>query len=622
MKIKKKIFVCILSFLLMTGLISVPVFAGIPISGIAAGTGTWGVDIDLNATGIIIEGTYTKTVNHQGLIAGGIFTGTINSQPGADFGLKLDISNLSTSNLSYTGAEEYTKNTSTYSTTYSNGILSTCESINYLVMPVGTDYSFKLSPGSGYYLPDTITITKNNVALTAGTDYTYDSTTGEVRINAGQINYPMVLTANASDHQHIYNKEDTSDTYKAADATCDTAAAYYYSCTCGKAGTETFYDGEPLGHDWGEPNWQWTNDGTAAAVTFTCQRDNTHTQSPSVTIESTTTDPDCTKDGQTLYTASAILDGTTYTSTNTVKINMLGHTGGTATCHSQKICERCLTGYGELNPENHEGETEIRNRTEASCTEKGYSGDTYCLGCDTKIADGTEIDVLGHDSETVAAKAATCTEVGNTPYWHCITCDKYFSNEECTEEITQEDTLIPATGHREIEAISAKEATCTGTGNTPYWHCKTCDKYFSNKACTEVITKEDTLIPATGHGKTEITGAKEASCTAEGYTGDKICTVCKEVIEKGTVIKKKAHTYKEGKCTVCGTVDPNYKSSDSKKQSATTVTGSSVDSNKTNNSNTNSPQTGDNTQVVLWAALMAGAIFVIAGSIIVYKKKQ
>lgn len=136
------------------------------------------------------------------------------------------------------------------------------------------------------------------------------------------------------------------------------------------------------------------------------------------------------------------------------------------------------------------------------------------------------------------------------------------------------------------------------------------------------LSRKGTLVPATGHGKTEITGAKEATCTAEGYTGDKICTICKEVIGKGTVTKKKAHTYKEGKCTVCGTADPNYKSSDSKKQSATTVTGSSVDSNKTNNSNTNSPQTGDNTQIVLWVVLMAGAIFVIAGSLIVYKKKQ
>ena len=567
LKIKKKIFVCILSFLLITGLISVPVFAlSVGNSGVISGM-TWDSDITLTGKGVILGGTFKQTIYHSGLIAGGSFPegSTIISNPGADFGLKLEIENLTTTELSYTGTEDYTHNNGVYD----NGIYSR-NGVSYLVMPVNTAYSFTLSPGSGYYLPDTITITKNNVALTAGTDYTYDSSTGEVRINAGQINYPMVLTASASAHQHIYEEEVVSDAYKAADATCDTAAAYYYSCTCGKAGTETFYDGEPLGHDWGEPNWQWTNDGTTAAVTFTCQRDNTHTQSPSVNIESTTTDPDCTKDGQTLYTASAILDGTTYTSTNTVKISMLGHTGGTATCHSQKICERCLTGYGELNPENHEGETEIRNRTEASCTEKGYSGDTYCLGCDTKIADGTEIDVLGHDSETVAAKAATCREAGNISYWHCKTCDTYFSNKECTEEITQEDTLISATGHE----------------------------------------------------KAEITGAKEASCTAEGYTGDKICTICKEVIEKGTITKKKAHTYKEGKCTVCGTADPNYKASDSKKQSATTVTGSSVDSNKTNNSNTNSPQTGDNTQAVLWVVLMAGAIFVIAGSLIVYKKKQ
>lgn len=567
LKIKKKIFVCILSFLLITGLISVPVFAlSVGNSGVISGM-TWDSDITLTEKGIILGGTFKQTIYHSGLIAGGSFPegSTIISNPGADFGLKLEIENLTTTELSYTGTEDYTHNNGVYD----NGIYSR-NGVSYLVMPVNTEYSFTLSPGSGYYLPDTITITKNNVALTAGTDYTYDSTTGEVRINAGQINYPMVLTASASNHQHFYEEEVVSDAYKTADATCGTAAAYYYSCTCGKAGTEIFYDGEPLGHNWGEPNWQWTNDGTAAAVTFTCQRDNTHAQSPSVNIESTTTDPDCTKDGQTLYTASAILDGTTYTSTNTVKINMLGHTGGTATCHSQKICERCLTGYGELNPENHEGETEIRNRIEASCTEKGYSGDTYCLGCGAKIADGTEIDVLGHDSEAVAAKTATCTEAGNISYWHCKTCDKYFSNEECTEE----------------------------------------------------ITKEDTLIPATGHGKTEITGAKEATCTAEGYTGDKICAVCKEVLEKGTVIKKKAHTYKEGKCTVCGTADPNYKSSDSKKQSATTVIGSSVDSNKTNSSNTNSPQTGDNTQIVLWVVLMAGAIFVIAGSIIVYKKKQ
>ena len=62
--------------------------------------------------------------------------------------------------------------------------------------------------------------------------------------------------------------------------------------------------------------------------------------------------------------------------------------------------------------------------------------------------------------------------------------------------------------------------------------------------------------------------AKYATCTEEGYTGDEVCTVCDETVEKGQTIAKLPHTYDEGKittepscqtegvktysCTVCG----------------------------------------------------------------------
>lgn len=46
-----------------------------------------------------------------------------------------------------------------------------------------------------------------------------------------------------------------------------------------------------------------------------------------------------------------------------------------------------------------------------------------------------------------AAKAATCTEAGNTEYWYCDTCGKYFSDAQGTTEITLESTAIPALGH-------------------------------------------------------------------------------------------------------------------------------------------------------------------------------
>ena len=72
--------------------------------------------------------------------------------------------------------------------------------------------------------------------------------------------------------------------------------------------------------------------------------------------------------------------------------------------------------------------------------------------------------------------------------------------------------------------------------------------------------------PATsdnGHyGPTETRGEQAPTCTAEGYTGDKVCTSCGKIIEKGQVIDKTAHTYKDGKCSVCGAEDPNYKPSE------------------------------------------------------------
>ena len=52
-----------------------------------------------------------------------------------------------------------------------------------------------------------------------------------------------------------------------------------------------------------------------------------------------------------------------------------------------------------------------------------------------------------HTTTKTAAKPATCTEAGNTAYWYCSGCHKYFADEAGTEETTLADTVIPATGH-------------------------------------------------------------------------------------------------------------------------------------------------------------------------------
>lgn len=56
-------------------------------------------------------------------------------------------------------------------------------------------------------------------------------------------------------------------------------------------------------------------------------------------------------------------------------------------------------------------------------------------------------------------------------------------------------------------------------------------------------------IQVTGHPNTELKNAKEATCSTEGYTGDKICKDCGKTIEAGKTIPKKEHSWDAGKVT-------------------------------------------------------------------------
>ena len=57
-------------------------------------------------------------------------------------------------------------------------------------------------------------------------------------------------------HTHNFNQKNTSETYLKSAATCTKKAVYYYSCSCGEKGTETFESGETLAHTWGT---KWVN---------------------------------------------------------------------------------------------------------------------------------------------------------------------------------------------------------------------------------------------------------------------------------------------------------------------------------------------------------------------------
>ncbi len=70
----------------------------------------------------------------------------------------------------------------------------------------------------------------------------------------------------------------------------------------------------------------------------------------------------------------------------------------------------------EINPDNHIGETEVRNVVNSTCTAKGYTGDTYCLDCGEKITEGKVTDIKGHKD---ADRNYSCDECGATLENNC-----------------------------------------------------------------------------------------------------------------------------------------------------------------------------------------------------------
>lgn len=165
--------------------------------------------------------------------------------------------------------------------------------------------------------------------------------------------------------------------------------------------------------------------------------------------------------------------------------------------------EDCNESYTETIKATGHQHTKLINKKDATCEEKGYSGDTYCEDCKQIIKTGKAINPTGHDwDKGTVKKAATC------------------------------------------ESDGIKEYTC-----------KTCKK-----------TKEETIAP-TGHTKTEIRNKKQATCKKEGYTGDTYCVTCGKKLASGETIAKTDHDWtiteteatcehdgmKTYTCDICGT---------------------------------------------------------------------
>ena len=359
------------------------------------------------------------------------------------------------------------------------------------------------------------------------------------------------------------------------------------------------------GHDWNEAIYTWNDDGSSCTASRTCKNDSDHVETAEANITSKPgKEPTCTENGETSYTA-------TFT---------------------------------------------VEWASEQSKT----------------IAD---VPALSHKLTKTEAKAPTCTEDGNKEYWTCDTCGKYFSDANGNTEIAKDSWILNAIGHDWNDAVytwSDDGSTCTAarTCKNDSAHTETStatviDAQTKAPTCTEkgettytatfeadwAVTQTKVLadIPATGHsygkpewswsedGKTctviftcekdethketpevKVTSAVKtsATCTETGVTtytatvefNGQTHTDTKDVAD----IPATGHSYEDGKCTVCGAADPNYKPTESDNGNS--------DSSATGE--TTSPETGDNSNVMLWIAVMLAAGTALTGAILYSRKRK
>ena len=186
----------------------------------------------------------------------------------------------------------------------------------------------------------------------------------------------------------------------------------------------------------------------------------------------------------------------------------------------------------------------------ATCTKDGVSR-RICSICGA--VEEKSVPATGHKfGEWTTTKEPTCTESG-------------ISTRKCSVCGTEETMIVPSLGHS-MTATAGKAATCTEAGNSAYWSCSRCGKFFSDAAGKTEIAKDSWIIAALGHDEAT-RAAVAATCYVSGRTAETYCKRCGLVLVPSTSIPATGkHTYENGVCSTCGVKNPmaNVKGDDIK----------------------------------------------------------
>ncbi|MBQ6266461.1 MAG: InlB B-repeat-containing protein, partial [Clostridia bacterium] len=186
--------------------------------------------------------------------------------------------------------------------------------------------------------------------------------------------------------------------------------------------------------------------------------------------------------------------------------NMTAHPAVAATCttagnNAYWTCSRCNKVFSDANGTT---ETTVAAQTIAALNHDwdyahatyswtGYTACTATIPCSRNSSHTTTATATITSAVTTTA---TCTTDGIRTY------TATFSNNQLSTQTKTENLGKNAANHTNLQHFTANAATCLAAGNTEYWYCSGCQKYFSNAAGTTEITQASTVIAQKAHSYT------------------------------------------------------------------------------------------------------------------------
>ena len=430
----------------------------------------------------------------------------------------------------------------------------------------------------------------------------------------------VIVTYKAIPHTHTYDQEiQKPETLKSA-ADCTNDAVYFKSCSCGEISTtETFTAaGTQLGHAWAsdwskdtDNHWkecsrchekkdEAAHDYGSDNICDTCGYDKTVPHTHNLTLVPAKA-PTCTEKGNTAYYTCDGCDkwfedatgASEITDKTSVILAATGHSvSDWKSDHTDHWKECTVVGCGVIIEDSKAAHTagEWIIDTPATATTSG-SKHKECTVCSYTMA-----------TETIPA-------TGGGEHTHSYGSDWKYDADNHWHECSCGDKADKA-AHTAGEWIIDTPATATTSGS----------KHKECTVCSYTMATE--TIPATGGGEhTHSYGSDwkydadnhwhECSC---GDKADKAAHDFKWVVDKEATATQKGSKHEE--CKVCG-----YKKA-AVEIPATGSTTKPTDPTQTNpNTGAESPKTGDNSNMILWIALLFVSGGVVIG-ITVYSKKK